>query len=113
MIDDIDKTEIPEGQSETINFGLDGKSFEIDLSSEHAADLRLALKLYVEAGRKVSTTSRGQAKRTGAGKVTQIESRNEIRTWARANGWPNLPERGRLPQGVSEAYQAHIATKAG
>jgi hypothetical protein len=37
---------------ETVQFGLDGKSYEIDLSAENAEKLRSALAPYVQAGRK-------------------------------------------------------------
>jgi hypothetical protein len=36
---------------ETITFGLDGKTFEIDLNTKNAEKLRKFLKPYVEAGR--------------------------------------------------------------
>src|SRR6478752_10053837 len=35
--------------AETVSFGLDGKSYEIDLSTENAAKLRAALAPYLQA----------------------------------------------------------------
>lgn len=47
LIDDLD------GQvaNETVTFGLDGKSYEIDLSDANASKLRDALAVYVAAAR--------------------------------------------------------------
>ena len=48
LVDDFDG----EGAAdETVEFGLDGVSYEIDLSSKNAAKLRNDLKLWVDAGR--------------------------------------------------------------
>jgi Lsr2 len=51
LTDDVDGTEIPSGKGETVVFGLDGKSYEIDLTSKNATALRRAIKPYVDAGR--------------------------------------------------------------
>src|SRR3712207_8045448 len=45
----------------TVSFGLDGKSYEIDLSDNNAAEFRDALSKYVSAGRKSGSTSKGRA----------------------------------------------------
>jgi hypothetical protein len=49
LVDAIDGSQA-EG---TVRFGLDGASYEIDLSAAHAAELRGALARFVTAGRKV------------------------------------------------------------
>ena len=49
LVDDIDGGEA-EG---TVRFGLDGTSYEIDLSVAHQAELRGALARFIAAGRKV------------------------------------------------------------
>ena len=38
LVDDIDQSEA----EETVNFGLDGKNYAIDLNAEHAAKLIMA-----------------------------------------------------------------------
>jgi hypothetical protein len=48
LIDDLDG-ETP--ADTTVSFGLDGKSYEIDLSDNNAAEFRDALSKYVSAGR--------------------------------------------------------------
>ncbi|MBO0851506.1 MAG: Lsr2 family protein, partial [Pseudonocardia sp.] len=48
LIDDLDGNKA----DETVEFGLDGKSYEIDLSSGNAGKLRDALADYVAAARR-------------------------------------------------------------
>lgn len=95
--DDIDGGEA----TETITFGLDGTTYEIDLNDKNAGALRKAIAPYVEQGRRVTTASR-RGKRTpqAAG-----ASASEIREWAAAQGM-EVPARGRIPAGVREAYDA-------
>ena len=83
--DDLDGSEA----TQTVTFGLDGTSYEIDLNDKHAPALRDAVASYVGHGRKVSGSRRGRrsasARRAGA-------SAREIRDWARSNGH-KVPER--------------------
>jgi len=50
LVDDLDGGEA----TETVSFGLDGSSYEIDLSSANADKIRKELTLYIEKARKVS-----------------------------------------------------------
>lgn len=100
--DDIDGSEA----SETITFGLDGKTYEIDLNNKNADKLRTSLQKFVEAGRlrRGPATGRGGVKRTTLG-----PSAREVRDWARTNGYV-VPDRGRIPGDVREAFdQVHPA----
>ena len=64
LVDDFDG----EGAAdETVEFGLDGVSYEIDLSSKNAAKLRGDLKQWVDAGRRVGGRRRGTRRRARAG----------------------------------------------
>jgi hypothetical protein len=87
--------------TETVSFGLDGRSYEIDLNDKNAKALRDALARYVAAGRR-SGGSRGTTakKRTQAG-----TSAREIRDWARSNGH-KVPDRGRIPSDIRDAFEA-------
>src|ERR1700759_870909 len=72
---------------ETVSFGLDGSSYEIDLSKKNAAKLRDALSPYVANARRSGRTS-GAGKR-GSARGTARSDRNRIqaiREWARTNG---------------------------
>lgn len=51
LLDDLDGVSIA---AETMCFAVDGASYEIDLSTEHAAELRAALNPYVGAARRIS-----------------------------------------------------------
>lgn len=59
LVDDLDGTVLESG-GETITFGLDGKSYEIDLSTDHANALRAALSPYLTAGRTTSGRRRSR-----------------------------------------------------
>jgi nucleoid-associated protein Lsr2 len=105
LVDDLDGSD----GTQTVSFGLDGTSYEIDLSDDNAAKLRDALAPYVAHGRKV-TGSRGGRRRSGAaggaakaagGAATPAE----IREWARGQGM-DVPERGRVSADVRAAYEA-------
>jgi hypothetical protein len=101
LVDDIDDSEA----TETVSFALDGVDYEIDLSDEHAAELRAAVSLYIGHARRTGGR-RKNAKRSSAGPAEQAgTSAADIRVWARENGW-TVPERGRVSADVREAYAA-------
>jgi hypothetical protein len=101
LIDDMDG----EAADETIEFGIDGKNYEIDLSEENAGKLRDALAAYVAAARR----SGGRRGRAGAGTgparrpSIDREQNQAIREWARKQGM-KVSDRGRIPAEVLEAY---------
>ena len=100
LVDDLDGSEA----TETISFGLDGTTYEIDLNDQNAAALRDALAGYIGHGRKVGAAPR-RARRSAAS--SGGPSAKEIRDWARENGH-DVPERGRVSAEVREAYdRAH------
>lgn len=94
--DDIDGGEA----SETVTFGLDGVTYEIDLSDDNAAALRDAVAPYIGAGRRVSgrrSTTSASSSRSNSTELARI------REWARANGH-EVSDRGRISQKVRDAY---------
>ncbi|MCM2420161.1 Lsr2 family protein [Streptomyces sp. SID13666] len=93
LSDDLDGGEA----AETIVFGIDGKSFEIDLSAVNADKLRSALSPYVGAGRKHARSGKVY-KRTAVAPDPAA-----VRAWARSNGF-DVPPRGRIPKKVYEAF---------
>lgn len=104
LVDDFDGEATAD---ETVEFGLDGVSYEIDLSSKNAAKLRNDLKQWVEAGRRVGGRRRGRAAgATGRGRgAIDREQSAAIREWARRNGH-NVSTRGRIPADVIDAFHA-------
>jgi hypothetical protein len=102
LIDDITGGEA----DETVTFGLDGKVYEIDLNDTHAAELRETLAKFVKAGRRTGgRTAAGTRGRTAPKAAQGGPSTEEIRQWAKANGY-DVKERGRIPAPVQEAYKA-------
>jgi len=109
LLDDLDGTEA----AQTVRFGLDGASYEIDLSDSNAEGLRDLLATYVAHGRKVGRASSAAAPRAASVKGARTPARADreqtqaIREWARTNGHP-VSDRGRIPSGIIEAYnEAH------
>ena len=100
LVDDLDGGRA----EETVVFGLDGKTYEIDLSESNATKLRDALAEYAVVARRV--TGRSQARKAGTGSSSPAIDREQnqaVREWARGNGF-NVSERGRIPSDVLEAY---------
>ena len=99
LVDDIDGSDA----DETIQFGLDGTHYEIDLNSDHAQELRGQLERYVKAARKVT----GSASRpTRVRRTTANDAQNkEIRNWAREKGL-DVNDRGRIPAPIVAQYEA-------
>lgn len=100
LVDDIDGSDA----TQTVSFGLDGTSYEIDLNDKNAAKLRDALATFVGHGRKVSTGSRRSGSRSSRSSGTGSDAK-VVREWAKANGH-KVPERGRIPADVRAAYEA-------
>ena len=98
LVDDLDGSDA----TQTVSFGLDGTSYEIDLNDKNAAKLRDALSGYVGHARKVGAASRRRTRKsTGAGGP----SASEVREWARGKGM-EVSERGRVSAEVRQAYDA-------
>ncbi|MFE7132259.1 Lsr2 family protein [Streptomyces sp. NPDC057638] len=101
LFDDIDGGEA----AETVRFGLDGKSYEIDLNPANAKKLRKALAPYMAAGRKQTGGGRRSRPKVTTYKHTSLEpSPAAVRAWALSNKM-DVPARGRIPKAVYEAFR--------
>ena len=98
--DDLSGTAIAAGKGETVNFSLDGYSYEIDLNTKNAAALRKTLDSYVSAARPIKNSRGVRVKRT----KIEADSRT-VKEWARANGY-EVNHRGRIPARIREAFEA-------
>ncbi|NVC25122.1 Lsr2 family protein [Kocuria salina] len=87
----------------TVTFALDGKDYEIDLSSSNAEKLREALRPFAEAGRKTTRSSAPRSTRTRTSDSDPDTAK--IRAWAKKNGH-KVSDRGRIHQSVKDAYYA-------
>jgi len=114
-LDDLDADPAAE---ETITFSLDGMSYAIDLSAEHAATLREDLATWIEHARTTggrTTTPRASRRAPKVAAPTQrptapdvplrrnSEQTAALREWARNNGH-KISDRGRIPAAILTAY---------
>lgn len=97
-VDDLDGKTITDTDNPVVAFGLDGKSYEIDLSEKNQQKLRKALEPYIAQARKVRQSGGGRSVSPQSG-----PSPKEVREWARANGY-EVPDRGRVPADVRAAF---------
>lgn len=95
LLDDLDGGEA----AETVHFGLDGKTYEIDLSNDNATKIREILDPYVKAARKKSRS--GKAFR----RTAVAPDPAAVRAWAKSTG-RRIPDRGRIPKETVEAFLA-------
>ncbi len=102
LVDDIDGGTA----DETVTFGLDGVSYEIDLTSAHAGELRDAFAQWVGHARKVGGRA-GSAKGAAParGRRSSSGDAQAIREWAKEHGH-HVSERGRISAEVKAAYDA-------
>jgi len=98
--------------AETVAFGLDGSSYEIDVCEDHAAELRDAFASFVGASRRAGRAAAAPAQRRSGARASRPaasgsdrERVQAIREWARTHGH-KVSERGRLSSAVTEAYEA-------
>ena len=100
LLDDTDGSEA----AETVQFGLDEQTFEIDLSVDNAAKLRDALAPYIKRGRKAAKDE-GRRRGKQRGLRAQVIDSHAVRVWAEANGI-KVGTKGRIPGNVISRYQA-------
>ena len=100
LVDDIDGGTA----DETVTFGLDGVTYEIDLNDKNSDALRKALSPFLENARRARSGAAGRGGRS-ATRATDKDRNANIRTWAVENG-VELPSRGRVAGTVQQAYDA-------
>jgi hypothetical protein len=84
---------------ETVEFGIDGRTYALDLNARHAAEFRRQLGRFVEHARPVRSRTRGTI-RTAASR----ERSRQIRAWAEQQGLV-VAEYGRLPGNIVHQYE--------
>ena len=100
--DDLDGSE---GAS-TVKFGLDGKSYEIDLSEAHEKELRKALEKYLTAATQVTGQSAATSGRRKYGTGPARRDTKHIRDWLRNVEGVEISDRGRIPTDLMNRYNA-------
>ncbi len=96
--DDVDGS----SADETVTFGLDGSTYEIDLSAKNSEKLRESLAPYIGVARRAN---RGGGTRKSSRGRSGGASASDVRDWARANGF-TVSDRGRVSAEVRSAYDA-------
>jgi hypothetical protein len=102
----------------TVPFGLDGVTYEVDLSKTNADALRAALEPYASVARRTggrrirvavgqSTNSTNNESPT----TTDYTATHDIRAWAQNNGH-EVADRGRIPSSVVAAYHTSRETSS-
>jgi hypothetical protein len=104
LIDDLDGTPAVE----TVQFGMDGTLYQVDLSAANAARLRDALAAFIGAARRrrrapafVARGGHPGGNRTG----NDRDENRAIREWAAGHGLP-VSRLGRLKQEIVNQYRA-------
>lgn len=101
MTDDLDGGEA----SETVRFGIDGHHYEIDLTTEHAEQLREALTPFRAVARRATDGRKSNGRKRQAAASQRDPEIAKIRAWAQENGY-DLGNRGRIPHEIRDSYRA-------
>ncbi|MGY4651244.1 histone-like nucleoid-structuring protein Lsr2 [Mycobacterium sp. URHB0021] len=112
IVDDIDQSEIAEGEGERIEFGYRGVTYRIDLKTSNVTKFEKVLAPYIKAATAASTSQR----RSQVEKKTSARNRRStvrsakadlkvVRAWAHENGY-SVSSRGRVPAEIVEAFQS-------
>ena len=102
LTDDIDGGDA----DETIQFALDGRSYEVDLSAANASKLRDALKPYMEKGRATGAGSRPRSPRPGPAVEETLYSRLSGEEKSRFRSWANMPTARRISDARVKSWMA-------
>ena len=114
-----EKGEHVEG-AETVTFGFDGYDYSLDLCKEHGEDFHNTVQGLISwSSDRARSGNARRARRGGAAEDSggngaapsprssaDRERLKAIREWARQNGYPDLGDRGRIPQAIVSAYDA-------
>jgi hypothetical protein len=96
LTDDIDGS----AAVETIQFGIDGVDYTIDLNAKNAKRLRDALAKYTTSARKVRAAKTATPKRPESNAA-------EVREWAKSQGI-EVNERGRVSADLRAQFSAAL-----
>lgn len=110
-VDDLDPNK---EAAETVPFGIDGVSYEIDLSPENAEKLRTAIEPFAAAARRAGTPSpepTSRIIRTQDAATSRREQLDAIRAWAKKQGF-GIADRGRIPLSIQQAFDSAHAKRA-
>lgn len=109
LISDLSGEEIPaDSAGGTVEFGVSGTLYAVDLTEAELQDFNDALAPYVDVAQKLTNRgariNRTTVSSSQAGKRSK-DQLTAIRTWAKKNGH-EISERGRVPEAVLAAFDA-------
>ena len=101
LVDAVDGTPA----DESVEFGIDGQLYSIDLSAVNAAELRRTLGEWARVGRRVRAPQRRHLARVDPWrKQVSGQERMQIRDWCNDNGF-RVGSRGPLPFDAVDAFR--------
>jgi hypothetical protein len=103
LTDDLDGSDA----DRTVEFGLDGVNYTIDLSEKNAGKLRTALDPYLENAVRIgrqAVSGRIASRIAARPNQTNRDQNLAIREWAKKAGH-EISGRGRIPSGIVKAFQ--------
>lgn len=111
LVCDVHEDDTP--GSQTVTFALDGATYEIDLCTQHVAELHESFGTFIASARRTSaargraanTRSSGSAQASGRRGGSDRQRTQDIRQWARTNGL-KVNERGRIPAEIVAKYES-------
>lgn len=101
LVDDLDGTEIADGEAQSIAFTWSGVDYSIDLSQANADKFAKALGPYLEKAQRVGGRN---GRPSSVASADPVDTR-AVRAWASSNGI-QLSSRGRVPADVVEQFRA-------
>lgn len=101
---------------QTVEFGLDGNNYEIDLCTKNATKIRADIEQWIQHARRVGGARKRQHSpargvilmpQNGVGADSlNATQRKGAREWLRSNGHPGLGDRGRIPAKLLDEFHA-------
>lgn len=103
LVDDIDGG----AADETVAFGVDGQSFEVDLNKKNARALRKALAPYVDHARSAPRRgTRGPGRRSSTAGSRTLFSQLDDNEKARFRSWADMPTARRIADSRVQEWRA-------
>ena len=93
--------------AETVDFTVEGATYECELCEPHLAEFREAMEIWSSHSRptRVSSGTRRAGRSRRRGEAVNRPSAKDVRTWALSQGL-DVADRGRLPAELLSAYEA-------
>jgi hypothetical protein len=90
---------------QTVQFGINGITYEIDVSNANAAKLDSALQPFIKVSRQISGGRSSSKRAVATNTKTDPEQLKAIRAWAKGKGH-KVSDRGRISANIVAAYEA-------